>query len=111
MNNIVEYSNIFLSLLSTSLGAIIPMIITWIGKYLKKEQNIYADHIYLYCNSAIFNKVIFKIIINIIVLGIISIPCMAISIYIYPLNLIAWLGIYVFIWVLQIMITGKDIMD
>lgn len=107
MNNIEEYSNIFLSLLSTSLGAIIPMIITWIGKNLKKEQNIYADHIYLYCNYAIFNKVMSKIVINIIVLVIITIPCMAISIYIYPLNLIAWVGIYVFIWVLQIMITGK----
>ena len=88
MNNIEEYSNIFLSLLSTSLGAIIPMIITWIGKNLKKEQNIYADYIYLYCNYAIFNKVMSKIVINIIVLVIITIPCMAISIYIYPLNLI-----------------------
>lgn len=107
MNNIEEYTNVFLSLLTTGLGAIIPMIITWIGKNLKKEQNIYADHIYLYCNSAIFNKVMSKIIINIIVFGIITIPCMAISTYIYPLNLIAWTGIYVFIWVLQIMITGK----
>lgn len=105
MNNTGETISIFVSVLC----AIIPMIMPWIGKKFKCSSNQYAIQKYLFCNYAIYSRIMFKIIINSILLAIIIITSMAIGVVLkaFPFGLNYWLMIYGFAYVLQVIIIGK----